>query len=623
MDAAFFSKVRVVVIAFFVFFIYAVIVIRLWAVQVCSGEEIQQKVSRQYVRNIRIPAVRGRIFSSDGVMLAGNTASYEIVFHISEMRRPGKRSRTVNHVLFEADRLAGAIGRTPVLTREKINRHMNYYPGLPITVFKDITAFELAKAYELSPMIRGMDIVTTPVRTYPHGKLAGQLIGYVGREDPRSAEDRLSYFYYLPDTVGRAGLERAYDTWDPARLVSGPPLAAGAENPDIPNERRSLLRGFPGKKLVLVDSRGFVRETIGAEIPAENGKDLVLTLDFRAQKIAESLLEGVTGAIVLLDASNGDILAMASSPSYDPSEFVPRISTADYARLRNDPRKPLFNRAFQGAFSPGSIIKPLVGISMLENGGNAEQTVYCDGYTRVGGHPIRCWIKADGHGEVTLQDALAVSCNDYFIETGLRLGVDRLAQTFRSAGIGSKTGLILSETAGRLPSRSHKRRWTSFDTALISIGQGDVLISPLQAALYTAAIANGGTLWKANLLKEVLNAGGSVLYSERPRARGRLAASPETLEKIRYGMFLSVNSDIGGAKRARNRVISLSGKTGTAEVGPRATRYKNTWFIGFGTHRTRTYAIAVLVEHGASGGKTCAPLAARFFTEWLGEKTEQ
>ena len=259
---------------------------------------------------------------------------------------------------------------------------------------------------------------------------------------------------------------------------------------------------------------------------------------------------------------------MASNPSYDPSEFVPRISTADYARLRNDPRKPLFNRAYQGAFSPGSIIKPLIGISLLENGSLPTETVYCDGYTKVGGHPIRCWIKADGHGEVTLNDAIAVSCNDYFIESGLKLGLERLAATYKSAGIGSKTGFVLPETPGRLPSRAHKRRWTAFDTALISIGQGDVLVSPLQAALYTAAIANGGTLWKPNILKSILAADGSTVYSEQPEANGRIAASPQTLEMIRYGMFLSVNSDVGGSRRAHNEAIQLSGKTGTAEVGP-------------------------------------------------------
>ena len=433
MDSAFLSRIRIIIIAFCVFFAYAVILIRLWAVQVYKGEEIQEKVSRQYVRNIRIPAVRGRIFTADGVMLAGNTASYDVLFHISEMRRPGKRSRTVRHVLDEANRLAAAIGRTPVLAEKDINRHMNYYPGLPMTVFKELSAVELAKAYELSPGIQGMEIATSPQRIYPQGKCAGPLIGYVGREDPSSAVDRQNYFYYIPDTVGRAGLELAYDTWNPAGIRHDATLSEDVSNPELPKEQRALLRGFPGKKLVIVDSRGFVSETVGAEIPAENGKDLVLTLDFRAQKIAENLLANVTGALVLLDASNGDILAMASNPSYDPALFIPRITVAEYSKLRNDPSKPLFNRAYQGAFSPGSIIKPLIGISLLENGYSAAETVYCEGFVKVGGHPINCWIKADGHGEVTLNDAIAVSCNAYFIENGLKLGVERLAATFKVA----------------------------------------------------------------------------------------------------------------------------------------------------------------------------------------------
>lgn len=616
MDSTLISKIRIVIMAFIVFFLYAVILIQLWSIQVQSGDEILEKVSEQYVRKIRVPAVRGRIFTSDGVMLAGNAASYEVVFHISEMRRPGKRSRTVDYVLAEANRLAACIGRAPELTEKSIITHMNLFPGLPITVFKELNFFELAKAYEISPMIPGMDIVTNPLRTYPKGKTAGQLIGYVGFEDPSSAVDRSGYKYYIPDLIGRAGLEKAYDSWI-LPVKNQIALEQDSEKPEIPKEKRPLLRGFPGRKLVIVDTRGFVRETM-AEVPAENGKDIVLTLNYKAQAAAERVIANVSGALVLLDASNGEVLAMASSPSYEPSLFVPRISSAEYKALRDAPGKPLFNKAYQGAFSPGSIIKPLVAMSVLENGISPESTVYCDGYTPIGANRIRCWIKADGHGEVTLYDALAVSCNDYFIESGLKLGLDRLAASFRSAGIGSKTGFVLSETAGRLPDRRHKRVWTAFDTALISIGQGDVLVSPLQAAVYTAAIANGGTLWKPNILKNILNPNGMVIYTEPAVAKGHLAASPRTLEMMRRGMYLSVNSDIGGSKRARNNVIDLYGKTGTAEVGSGDNRYKNTWFIGFGTKNGKTYAIAILVERGEAGGKTCAPLAAEFFEKFLG-----
>jgi len=615
MDLTLRSKIRIVFIAFAIFFMFAVICIQLWSIQVRSGDEIQARISRQYVRYIRIPAVRGRIFSSDGVMLAGNTASYEIVFHISEMRRPGARRHTVNYVFAEAERLAALLGRENPLNKDKILRHMIRYPGLPVTVLKDISPVELAKAYEIFPAIPGMEIVTTPLRTYPEGRTAGLLIGYVGRDDPRSAEDLSNYSYYIPDMIGRSGLERAYDTWDIP--VRNPKTAPAEKSPDLPKEKRALLRGVPGKELVVVDTLGFVRETVGTGMPAENGKDIILTLNCKAQKIAEDLLSGLSGALVLLDASNGKILAMASSPSYDPSLFVPRILKTDYDALRNAPGRPLFNKATLGMYAPGSIIKPLVAISLLENGYSPDRTVYCDGLTRIGPDAIRCWIKADGHGEVTLNDALAVSCNDFFVESGLSLGLERLAASYASAGIGSPTGFILPEGKGCLPDRKHKKKWTAFDTALISIGQGDVLVTPLQAALFAAAYSNGGILWKPLILNEILDSKGMVIYRENPVVRGRLAASPQTLDMVKNGMYLSVYGDLGGSRRARNNAIRLYGKTGTAEVGPRTRRYKNTWFTGYGTREGTTYAIAILVESGISGGKTCAPLAARFFERFF------
>ena len=613
-------KIRIMMIAFIIFFLYAVICIRLWSIQVRGRDEIQSRMIRQYVRRIRIPAVRGRIFSSDGVLLAGNSASCDIMFHISEMRRPGPRQRTVEYVYSEAERLAALLGRENHLTREKIQKHMIHYPGLPVTVLKELNREELAKCYEIVPAIPGMEIVTNMQRTYPQGKIAGHLVGYVGRADPRNSEDFSDYSYYIPDIVGRSGLERVCDTWNSLLPPSVRNDETSGSQPEIPPEKRPLLRGLAGKELVTVDTFGFVRETIGVGVPAENGKDLTLTIDFKAQKTAERLLKGLCGAIVLLDASSGKVLAMASSPSYDPSVFVPRIRKSVYDALRLDPQKPLFNRATLGMYMPGSIVKPLVSIALLESDPSAENIVYCDGLTKIGTDSIACWNRS-GHGEVSLVDALAVSCNDFFVESGIKLGLERLASVYSGAGIGSKTGFILPEGAGRLPDRSHKRKWNSFDTGLISIGQGDILVTPLQAALYAAAIANGGTLWKPQIIQEVKDAKGMVLYQEQPESRGKLPASPKTLETVRNGMFLAVNSDLGGANRARNNSIQLSGKTGTAEVKIRDNT-KNTWFIGYGTRDDVTYAIAVLVENGVSGGKTCAPIAAKFFKEYFDENTE-
>lgn len=611
------AKIRIMVIAFIIFFLYAVICIQLWSIQVGSRDEIQSRMTRQYVRRIRIPAVRGRIFSSDGVLLAGNSASCDIVFHISEMRRPGPRRRTVDYVLSESERLSAVLGRENRLSREKIQSHMRMYPGLPITVQKEIDHDELAKAYEIVPAIPGMEIVTNMLRTYPEGKTAGHLIGYAGRSDPRRTEDYYNYSYYIPDLIGKSGLERVCDTWN--FPVTSPLLRVRTEkdlHPEIPPEKRPLLRGIAGQQLVAVDTFGFVRETIGSGVPAENGKDLIITIDCKAQKIAERLLDGLCGAFVLLDASSGKVLAMVSSPSYDPSMFVPRIRKTDYEKLRSDPGKPLFNRASLGMYMPGSIVKPLIATAMLENGILPEETVYCDGVTRIGYDSVAC-ANRYGHGEVTMSDALAVSCNDFFVESGLKLGLDRIASMYARAGIGSRTGFLLPEGAGRLPLRSSKRKWTPFDTALISIGQGDVLVTPLQAALFTAAIANGGTVWKPLIVSRVVDPKGQVLYREQPAERSRLNVSQQILEAVRYGMYLSVNGDLGGSRLALNNAIRLSGKTGTAEVGPYSNRTKNTWFTGFGTRGGITYSIAILVENGVSGGRTCAPIAARFFEEYF------
>ncbi len=614
----FLARIRIFILAGLLFCCYSAILIQLWRVQIRSGEKNFNTVARQYVRNIRIPPVRGNIISADGVLLAGNQVSYELVFHLAEMRKPGPSRRTVDHVMKQAEKIAEWIGRKNRLTEEDVRTQMHRYPGLPLTVFSDLNPKEMGKAFEMSSMIPGMEIAANPVRTYPEGKTAGQLLGYVGRDDPQSAEDRNGYYYYIPDTVGRTGLEAKFDEWN-FDEKKNPPIQFSDETapPEI-QEKRTLLRGLPGKKLVIVDSSGFVRETLEEPLPPENGKDIVLTLNCRAQKIAEKLLDGLTGAIVVLNAENGDVLAMASSPSYDPSIFVPRISSADYKALTGNPAKPLINRAVREAYSPGSVIKPLVGLTWLVNGGSPEATVLCDGRTEIGASAIRCWIGAPGHGEIDLVHGIVQSCNDYFIERGIALGVDKLESVFRSAGIGRKTGFELLESAGRLPSRKTKSRWNVFDTGLISIGQGEVLVTPLQAACYAAAIANGGTLWRPHILKYVTQ-NNQVIYRIPPQKNGTLAGTPEMLAVLREGMRQAVTDPSGSAKRAKTPMLELSGKTGTAEVGSGDKKYKNTWFLGFGKAEQtgKTYAIAVLVEHGVSGGKTCAPIAASFFENFL------
>ena len=262
---------------------------------------------------------------------------------------------------------------------------------------------------------------------------------------------------------------------------------------------------------------------------------------------------------------------------------------------------------------PGSIVKPLVALAILENGVKPEEEIECDGATLFAdGARIRCWAwQSGGHGELSLLDAIKVSCNDFFIENGMKLGIGKLREMYASAGIGSRTGIGLPESAGVLPGGSRWPNWNVYDTALVSIGQGKIQLTPIQAVSYAAALANGGKLWAPQFVREIRNPETGVNEKIRPVLRGVLKASSENIEIVREGMSRAVNAPGGGAARARIEGLTVYGKTGTAEVGPQDRRTKNTWFIGFvKLPAGRLVAVAVLIFNGEAGNKTAAPLAA-------------
>jgi penicillin-binding protein 2 len=590
--------VRLLALGAFFLFIYLIVLSKLWEVQIKEGESHRESISKQSIRRIRIPGHRGRIYSADNHLLADNAPTYEIIFHLAEMRQPGRRSKTVKHILESAARLAKAIKREDSLTKEKIVHHMNYQPGLGMTIFKNLSESELAAASELAPPIQGMEISPTPARIYPEGKSACHAIGYVGKENPKDEKDRKDYFYFVAGQTGKRGAEKQFNDY---------------------------LKGEAGYSIVRVDHLGYIHEVLES-LDSKHGKDVILTINWKAQKIAEKLMSGKKGAFVLLNANNGNVLAIVSVPEYNLKSFVPILEKKTWNQLQADKDRPLMNRATNGTYTPGSIMKPIVAMALLENGTNYADKIDCDGKTYIGNARIRCWSwRKGGHGEVNLIDAIKVSCNDYFIENGSKLGLEKIAETMESAGIGEKTGFELPESSGTLPSRKKKKQifktdWNTYDTGILSIGQGIVLVTPLQVAVYTAALANGGTIWTPHILKEIKNQDGKVVEKTEPKKKGKLKVSPANLRIVRNGMWQAVNASDGSAKTARNKYITLFGKTGTAEVGPRSNRYTNTWFIAFGKHKKKLYAIVVFVEKGASGGRTCAPIASKFFNEWLKEK---
>ena len=596
------ATTRILIFGFILFLGYMILLGSMWMVQIQDGEEHREQISRQSIRRIRVPSIRGRIYSSDGQIIAENRPLYDVVFHLGEMRQPGKRSRTVKYILDKIALVGREIGRKPGIAEDDVLQRMNI-PGLPMTVFENLSGSEMARLAEMREPVNGMEISPRPLRFYPDGRAFCHVVGYTGFEDPKQADDKEDFFYYIPDQIGKEGLERKLDA------IDGSPV-----------ELRGLC-GEPGLSLVMVDHRGYIFETLSRE-EAVSGNNVVLTIDRRAQKIAYRLMEGQTGAMIVMDADNGAILAMVSSPGYDPNEFAAGIASARWKALMEDKSRPLFNRATMGAFTPGSIVKPLVALALLENHADISPVV-CEGYTMIGKTRVRCssW-RHGGHGQVDLEEAIAVSCNDFFIEKGILLGLEKIDDMFYRAGLGKKTGFILTESPGLIPNREDKVRmyhtkWNEYDTGLLSIGQGIVLLTPLQAVTYTAAIANGGTLWKPRLVQEVTGPSGHQLYVIPPEKNGSLEVSPESLERVRHGMWKVIHEDYGSGRKGRSGKIELYGKSGTGEVGPVGQRYNNTWFIAFGTVRGKTYAAVIFIDHGASGGATCAPMMERFFEEWL------
>ena len=585
----------------------SVLTAKLYFEQIRRGDDYRERISRQSVRRIRVPARRGKVFSADLKVLADNTAGCAIVFYPEEMRRPGRRSRprTIDYIFDAASAVAEALHRENPLTREEITRHLNTRPGLPIRVFGGLTPEEAAPALALTRQFDGIGLEADDARSYPCGKLAAHLIGYTGRENPRSAGDREDFFYYVPDLIGRAGLERTFDR--PAPEVG----------------RNVGVRGTPGFSLVQVDSQGFIRNNALASREPVDGQHLILTLDSRAQELAERALQGVRGALVLLDANTGAVLAMASALSPDLARYTPYLSQDYYSSLLNDPARPLLNRAINGTYTPGSILKPLVALAILRNGADPQRKIDCTGRAVIGTGGIRCAARY-GHGELNLLEALERSCNVYFIEAGCEIGRAAIAEMLESAGIGRRAGLELADSRGVAPTVEYKRRyyrsgWNRFDTAQLSIGQGIILLTPLQAAVYTAALANGGKIMKPYLAASLVNQQGGILWERKPEVVGHLATTEADLAVVRQGMFQVVHAPEGSGKRADNPAITLYGKTGSAEVGSRENRWKNTWFIAFGTRGGRTYALAMVVEEGASGGTSCAPRVAEFFRQYLGD----
>src|SRR5262245_5912290 len=470
---------------------------RTWQLQVMQGDYFLRLSEQNRLRSLRTKSLRGKILDRYGHVLADNRAAYTLLAIPADCprdRHPLPLLRTLN------------IGIAPEILRPR----RRTAALKPVPIQRDFPRDQVAYFAEHRMDFPGMFVEAEPLRTYPYGTLAAHLLGYLGEISELQLQHSKDLGYYPGDLVGQAGLEQVYE---------------------------AALRGQPGARQVEVDALGRETQLIMARPPTP-GMDLVLTLDLQLQQLAEQLLVEHRGAIVALDLRNGQILALASKPAFDPNAFVPRPTSATWRALSTDPHSPLQNRATQGQYPPGSVFKIVTALAALAEGVITPQTsVCCSGHYTYGEHTFRDW-RTSGHGCMQLRQALTQSCDVYFYHVGQLLGIDRLAHHANALGLGHPTGFEVGlEKSGLIPSSQWKRRvrgqpWYAGETISVAIGQGYTMTTPLQVANMIATLANGGTLYKPSIVlrQELLHAPApmdtapTVLHQSGGRRRKSLAA---------------------------------------------------------------------------------------------------
>ncbi len=584
---------------------------RLYCLQVTHGEEHEALSRANFVDVRRDVALRGMIFDRNGRLLADNRPSFNLYFTPAYCKREAfettltRLTEYVSLRILEIDRIKDVFETTKRLDR-----------WLPLLVRRKLSREELAAVEQNLGRLEGVEIRPETRRAYPLGKFAAHLLGYVG-EISRFELDRLvDDNYRQGDIIGKSGLEVAWE---------------------------NVLRGENGELHVVVDSRKQrVPEKLAAQVlkqlepvvPATAGDNLVLSIDARLQALAEERFPGIEGAVVAVEPSTGFILTMMSKPAFDPSEISGRIQARDWQELIRDPDKPLTNRATQQQFPPGSTFKPFTGFAALATEDWDENTrQLCTGRIHFGGHVFRCW-RHGGHGDLALHRAITQSCDVYFYRAGYAAGQDMLARVSQDFGFGSATGFDAGqEVPGIMPDRDWYKKHTRTGflpgfTISNSIGQGDVNVTPLQLALAYATIANGGTLYRPQVVIRIESPTGKVVRTFSPQAR-RQVKVPEEQLKIMAEALAGVVNEPGGTgyyRRPRKVEFQVAGKTGTAQVVKQGEERgkglpydfrDHAWFAAWAPVDNPKIAVAVVNEHGGHGSSGAAPIAMELITYYL------
>jgi len=578
-------------------FIFGLLFLRLWFLQVVEGGEYRRLSENNRIRTQFVKAPRGFIFDrygpDRGTILASNRPSFDISLVPQDTRYP--------EIVLE--HLANLLGSDVSVLQQRLQQARGRPPFEPVKLKTDVSRDILGLVLTHKLDLPGVIVESTPVRYYPQGKCASHLLGHLGEISSQELADPEFARYKIGSFIGKSGLEQ---------------------------EMEFHLKGEDGGYQVEVNAVGYKVNIMG-RIDSTPAHNVILTINAHLQKTAEEALEGKVGAIIAVDPRTGELLTMASSPTFDPNLFSHGISAQDWEELINNPEYPLMNRCIQGMYPPGSTYKLVTAAAALEEGlVKPDERIYCSGAYPLGNRSYRCW-KRPGHGSVNLMKGIVESCDVYFYHLGSLLGPDILAEYARGFGFGLKTGVDLNnEKGGLIPTASWYRKrynmsWQPGESLSIAIGQGSNQVTPLQLVMAYSALANGGILYRPFYVNRVITVAGKILERAPSTEGRRLLLSEKTRELLKDTLWGAVNQPTGTGTLAAVPDRDVSGKTGTAQVvslGKNGQSQKgmpldHAWFVAYAPKEEARIAIVVFIEHGGHGGSAAAPIAREVISHFF------
>lgn len=551
--------------------LFCILIAGLWYTQVIKYKKYLVLSRTNRVRLLSIESQRGKILDRNGVLLVDNSLCFDVAVIPQELENSADTLQ----------RLGGLLGIAPQDVWKTVEK--NYIaPFAPIIIKEDI---QKPKAIALEEsVLPGIIVKVRPKREYRFNEVGSHVFGYLGEIGRGELERLKGYGYQIKDLVGKAGIEKSYDIY---------------------------LRGEQGGMQLEVNNKGYLIKPLGKK-EAQRGKDIYLAIDIRLQAFIENLFAEKLGACVVMNPYTGEVLALVSKPDFNPNFFVARERQLEVAAFLNQPDRPMLNRAVSGLYPPGSVFKPVVAVAALEEKKVDPTTTFsCSGKYNLGGSVFRCWDE-DGHGVQDINQGLKNSCNALFYQVGRIVGVDDIALFATKFGFGAPTGIdVTEEAAGLVPNRlwkklSRKEAWFEGDTVNFAIGQGYLLVTPIQVVRMMSAIANGGRLVQPYIVKRIE---GVEITAGRSQNVG---VSKSTLDEVRAGLEMVVNDETGTGRRARAPGLRIAGKTGTAQ-NPKGASHA--WFSGFSPVDGPKIALVVFVENGGKGGLDAAEFSGKIFQE--------